>query len=174
MSTAFEALTENKRVGREVRAWMGRADLRQIDIARVLGVAQKNVSQRLRGTIPFRVDELMALASYLGISLGQLLGDEIVNEKKPHRASPDEASIGSEGETRTPDLTIMSIAVMALVAAYWNVQESYRRKNSYPELVSVPTDMVDSKDYGRTGSWPSEYSPSAWWGSSSLPRSSRL
>lgn len=83
--TAIVALQhENERIGAEVRAWMARRELRQIDVAEVLGVAQKNVSRRIRGDIPFRIDELLTLARFMGITLAQLLGEEIVNEKNPH------------------------------------------------------------------------------------------
>ncbi|WP_101574915.1 helix-turn-helix transcriptional regulator [Brevibacterium sp. 239c] len=79
-----ETITENQRVGLEVRAWMVRKQLKQADLAQILGFAQKNVSNRLRGQMPFRIDELMTIASYMDITLGQLLGEEIVNEKNPH------------------------------------------------------------------------------------------
>lgn len=78
------AVSENESIGLEVRAWMVRKQLKQADIAQLLGFAQKNVSNRLRGQIPFRIDELLAIASYMDITLAQLLGNEIVNEKNPH------------------------------------------------------------------------------------------
>ncbi|AZT99050.1 helix-turn-helix domain-containing protein [Brevibacterium aurantiacum] len=78
------AVSENERIGLEVRAWMVRKQLKQADVAQLLGFAQKNVSNRLRGQIPFRIDELLAIANYMDITLAQLLGNEIVNEKNPH------------------------------------------------------------------------------------------
>lgn len=89
------AVSENESIGLEVRAWMVRKQLKQADIAQLLGFAQKNVSNRLRGQIPFRIDELLAIASYMDITLAQLLGNEIVNEKNPH--PPDGGSSGVAG-----------------------------------------------------------------------------
>ncbi|TSI14673.1 helix-turn-helix domain-containing protein [Brevibacterium aurantiacum] len=85
-------LTENERVGREVAAWMTRYNLRQADIAQILGFAQRNVSKRIRGEMPFRIDELLAIARYMGISLSQLLGEGIVNEKNPQSVELTEGS----------------------------------------------------------------------------------
>ncbi|MEW1988227.1 helix-turn-helix domain-containing protein [Brevibacterium casei] len=85
-------LTENERVGREVAAWMTRYNLRQADIAEILGFAQRNVSKRIRGEMPFRIDELLAIARYMGISLSQLLGEGIVNEKNPQPVELTEGS----------------------------------------------------------------------------------
>ena len=92
LQTSERRVTENERVGREVAAWMTRYNLRQADIAEILGFAQRNVSKRIRGEMPFRIDELLAIARYMGISLSQLLGEGIVNEKNPHPVELDGGS----------------------------------------------------------------------------------
>lgn len=93
MATPLTELTENQRIGREVRTWMIRLDVTQAEIATVLGFAQKNVSKRIRGEMPFRIDELLRIAVLMDITLGQLLGDDLVNEKNPHLVSGE----GSHG-----------------------------------------------------------------------------
>ncbi|WP_413774246.1 helix-turn-helix domain-containing protein [Brevibacterium sp. JSBI002] len=74
---------------------MTRYNLRQADIAEILGFAQRNVSKRIRGEMPFRIDELLAIARYMGISLSQLLGEGIVNEKNPQPVELTEGSATS-------------------------------------------------------------------------------
>ncbi|WP_183358236.1 helix-turn-helix domain-containing protein [Garicola koreensis] len=95
MTIPTAEITENERVGREIKAWLARHSLKQTDLADVIGVAQKNVSRRLRGEIPFRIDELLAITQALDITLGQLLGNDLVNEKNPHLVSGE----GSRGQT---------------------------------------------------------------------------
>lgn len=60
-------------VGREIRAQMARKDLNQADIAEVLGVTQTSVSNRLRGLVPWDINELAQVADYLGVPLADLL-----------------------------------------------------------------------------------------------------
>lgn len=69
---------------------MARYGQRQKDVAEVLGIAQPGVSARLRGQVPFDISELTILASHFGISLGELLGSQIVNETGPRPAKRDE------------------------------------------------------------------------------------
>lgn len=98
MTIQTEAMSENQRIGREVAAWMTRFGLRQADVASVLGFAQRNVSKRIRGEMPFRIDELLTISRYMGITLSQLLGEEIVNEKNPQPvAGGSSFSVAGEG-----------------------------------------------------------------------------
>lgn len=66
------SLTE--RVAEEVRAYMGRRQMTQVQLAQILGLPQSAVSSRVRGKIPFRVDELQTVAEALGIHPAVLLG----------------------------------------------------------------------------------------------------
>ncbi|WP_442867695.1 helix-turn-helix domain-containing protein [Citricoccus sp. NR2] len=75
---------------REVKAWMARLGYRQADIAQLLGIAQGQVSARLRGRIQFTLEQLMIIAAEFEISLGDLLGERIINEKRPRPAKRDE------------------------------------------------------------------------------------
>lgn len=74
----------NMRIAGEVRAWVARRGLTQGWLAEVLGISQSVVSKRLRGVLPFSAAELFIIASALGLSLVELLGDDLVNEKNPH------------------------------------------------------------------------------------------
>jgi transcriptional regulator with XRE-family HTH domain len=61
-------------VAANVRAELARRRIRQIDVAERLGVSRQNVSQRLNGSVDFRVGELIAIADLLGITVVELLG----------------------------------------------------------------------------------------------------
>ncbi|MGP9584997.1 helix-turn-helix domain-containing protein [Micrococcaceae sp. AOP34-BR2-30] len=82
--------TTSQVVGGEVRAWMARLGIRQKDLAELLGVAQPRVSARLRGDVTFDIEELVLIAQHFGVSLGELLGSSLVNEKGPRPAVRDE------------------------------------------------------------------------------------
>ncbi|WP_425574522.1 helix-turn-helix domain-containing protein [Nesterenkonia halobia] len=70
-------------VGAEIRSWLGRRGLPQRRLAEVLNITQGNVSQRLRGNRSFTIAELMQIATFLDVSLADLLGSSLVNEKTP-------------------------------------------------------------------------------------------
>lgn len=83
-------MTVNERTGAEIRAWTARLGYTQGHVAKILGVAQTRVSARLRGKVPFGIDELALIAGDFGISLGELLGSQLINEKSPRPAVRDE------------------------------------------------------------------------------------
>lgn len=58
----------------EVLAMKGRRRMRQADMARVLGVAQSGVSDRLNGRREWQLSELEILARHWRIPVGVLLG----------------------------------------------------------------------------------------------------
>lgn len=64
-----------QRVAEEVRALMARRRLVQVDLVPVLRVEQPQVSARLRGKVPFTLDDLEALAGFFQVPLSQLLGE---------------------------------------------------------------------------------------------------
>src|SRR5699024_8310206 len=82
--------TYDVRVGREIKAWLSRKDLRQRHIAEVLGVSQGAASQRLIGRVSFSIHELLAIAGLFEISLSELLGSDLLNEKGPRPVAQDE------------------------------------------------------------------------------------
>ena len=67
------ALTPTAQTGRNVRAEMARAGVSQIDLAERVGLSQSGLSKRLRGVVPFDVNELDAIATALGVPAVSLL-----------------------------------------------------------------------------------------------------
>jgi transcriptional regulator with XRE-family HTH domain len=61
-----------------VRAEVARHRKTQREIAAVLGLHQAGVSKRLLGEIPFRAEEIAALAAWLDVEPNILLGDSRV------------------------------------------------------------------------------------------------
>ena len=98
----------------EVRVLMVRRRMTQADLAEVLDLGQSEVSKRLRGTVPFRFDEIVFIADYFGVSIGALFGEE--THKSPRPDGPDGGSRvvrhqGLEPRTRwfggfAPDLQV--------------------------------------------------------------------
>jgi predicted transcriptional regulator len=67
MTTTPTAVT-----GANVRAEMARRGMSQATIGKLLGISQASVSSRLRGTTPFNINELVAIAAYLDVPLAVL------------------------------------------------------------------------------------------------------
>lgn len=72
-------------VGNEVRAWLGRRDVSQSQMATRLGLARSAASRRMRGERPFSITELMEIADWLDISLLELLGPDLAQARKSPR-----------------------------------------------------------------------------------------
>ena len=64
-------------IAKEIKIWMSRKDLRQKWLAATLGITVPSVSDKLKGVTPFTTDELMTIAGALGLSLSELLGEEL-------------------------------------------------------------------------------------------------
>ena len=72
-------------VAGEVRAWLGRRSRTQSDLARHLNLNRSAISRRLNGSQDFTVTELGAVAAWLEVSLGELLGGEVLQARRsPH------------------------------------------------------------------------------------------
>ena len=61
-------------IAREVRVWLARADLKQVDIAHMLQLPPSQITRRMKGHTPFTVKELALLSSRFGVTLGEFLG----------------------------------------------------------------------------------------------------
>lgn len=69
----------------EIRAWLGRRNRSQSDMARHLGCNRSAISRRLGGAQDFTFVELTTIADWLGITLADLLGPEILQTRRsPH------------------------------------------------------------------------------------------
>lgn len=71
--------TPREIVATEIRALLGRHQRTQTDLAGLLNISQSQMSKRLRGVIPFDIDELASVAHYFGVSVGSLFGETTVN-----------------------------------------------------------------------------------------------
>jgi len=60
-------------ISTEIRACMARGHRTQSELAAELGLSQPSVSARLKGEVPWDVDELAAVASWLDIPLAELV-----------------------------------------------------------------------------------------------------
>ncbi|WP_431712131.1 helix-turn-helix domain-containing protein [Glutamicibacter uratoxydans] len=77
-------------VGMEVKVWLMRKKVTQAEIAAMFDLTQPAISSRLNGKTPFTLSQLMAISGRLGITLGQLLGEEILNESGPDPRNADQ------------------------------------------------------------------------------------
>jgi len=60
------------RVGANIRAELARRSLTQTDLGVHLGLGNASIHGRLHGKIPINVNELEAIATYLGVDLATL------------------------------------------------------------------------------------------------------
>lgn len=72
-------------VAANCRAEAARHGKTALDIADGTGIHRVTLGRRLSGTVPFTVDELVAIATYLGIPLSTLLAG--VEAESPAKAS---------------------------------------------------------------------------------------
>ncbi len=70
---ASKRLPLNEIAAAEVRAMMGRRNVKGIDLVPVLGLSQPQVAARVRGALEWRLHELDALADYLGCDAADFL-----------------------------------------------------------------------------------------------------
>jgi len=82
--------TRKTEINREIKAWLVRRDMKQVELGEGIGLTQTGISKRLSGRVPFSVEELLLVADYLEITLGELLGEAILNKKGPRPAVRDE------------------------------------------------------------------------------------
>lgn len=75
--------TPTAATGANVRAEMARQGVTQADLAARLHVSQTQVSARLRGRVPFDVNELVLIAATLGVPLAALLPDTTTEAGRP-------------------------------------------------------------------------------------------
>lgn len=68
--------TPAERVAAEVRAYLARERRTQRELAEHLGLSQQAVSRRLTGAQAFNINELHAVADYLGIDMTRLIAPQ--------------------------------------------------------------------------------------------------
>jgi transcriptional regulator with XRE-family HTH domain len=72
----------------EVRAWMARRGVSQVELAKIVGIAQNSLSRRLTGHTPFLLSELNLIARAFGVRLSVLTGESSPNETELRNVSP--------------------------------------------------------------------------------------
>lgn len=65
----------SRRVARKIRGVMGENRCSQKELAKVLGLSQGSISNRLNGEVPLSIDELDAIAHRFDIPITDLLVD---------------------------------------------------------------------------------------------------
>ena len=74
LALVHEQADLNDKVAAEVRAALGRFQIKQSDLAAVLGVTQTQVSRRLRGDVPFTLRDVEVIAEWFSTSPAVLMG----------------------------------------------------------------------------------------------------
>lgn len=69
-------MADNAEIAANVRAELARGNHPRQPIADLLGLSRMGVHRRLSGETPFRVDELSKIATFLGVAVGDLIGEE--------------------------------------------------------------------------------------------------
>ena len=91
-----------------IRALLGAADKTKRELGDHLGLSEPQMSKRMKGTIPWRHPELVAIADYFGVSVGTLFRDPMESLKtrseKSERAADRRFRVvtGPKKLTRSP------------------------------------------------------------------------
>ncbi|WP_213452855.1 helix-turn-helix domain-containing protein [Rhizomonospora bruguierae] len=75
-------------IAAELRAEMGRQRVTQAKLADVLGVSQPQVSDRMLGTVDWRVTELIQVAEFLGVPVTRFLAGPEASKTHPTPTRP--------------------------------------------------------------------------------------
>ncbi|HCN40565.1 MAG TPA: hypothetical protein DIS77_09795 [Rothia sp.] len=79
----METLNSKQVIAREIKSMLARLGLTQRDLAKLLAITPAGVSDKLHGRSSFTFDELLIIAGSFGLSLQELLGDELVSSRVP-------------------------------------------------------------------------------------------
>lgn len=69
--------TPTERVASNIRAEMARRKRTQAQLAGALGLTRSSMHRRMTGEQALNVDELHVIASFLGVSVATLLGEDV-------------------------------------------------------------------------------------------------
>lgn len=65
--------TPTERTGANIRAELARKGMTQAELSQAVNISQSQFSKRLRGVIPFDINELHDIAAHLGVDVAVLL-----------------------------------------------------------------------------------------------------
>ncbi len=71
-----QVLVGRNAVASEVRALMGRFQVSQTALSQAIGIAQSGLSRRLRGDVPFDVDDIYTIAAYFDVPVTSIVADD--------------------------------------------------------------------------------------------------
>jgi transcriptional regulator with XRE-family HTH domain len=91
----YKSESPDERVAAEVRGHAAKRGLRQNDMAAILCVTQGQVSQRLRGRVPFTVLDLYKLAEAFGVEPADLMPKCAVRDLNPEPAGSVSAQVAA-------------------------------------------------------------------------------
>ena len=93
--------TYSAQVAAEIKAWMGRLDVRQAELARRLGQNDQWLSTRLRGTTPIDLNELAQIARALDVKVAELFPRDTHRYEGPaERPNPHGVNVRSSSTGR--------------------------------------------------------------------------
>lgn len=98
-----------RRVGGAVRALMARHQVKQVELATVLGVNQSGISYRLSGRTPFDVNELATIARLFGMTVADLVQDA----EQPRSDDPDRGQLYARRDSNPQPAGLESTVVRA-------------------------------------------------------------
>lgn len=76
----------SEQVAEEIRGWMGKRRISGAQVARLLGVSQMWVSDRLRGATPINLNDLERIATALDVAVADLLPPGVLQRRPQPRA----------------------------------------------------------------------------------------
>ena len=98
-SIQAEAASLDTLVGRRVHMMMWERRITQTALGREVGIDQSSLSKRLRGERNWTLDDLRAVATALGTSMGYLLGE---NDEGPGGGAPRPSSLPGLDSNQEP------------------------------------------------------------------------
>jgi transcriptional regulator with XRE-family HTH domain len=87
-----------------LRGEMARQRRRQTDLAAVLHISQAAVSRRLSGETPLNVDELVAVAEWLDVTVGFLISERSVEQDFSRRRRLSDRQVAQVGTSSASGL----------------------------------------------------------------------
>ena len=115
MSEAVDAQSNrspsaDQRIAAAVRALAAGRGIKNSELAPIIGTSRATVFAKVKGDAPWKAEEIEAVATYFGVTVGDLFGGLGIfgHDEAPRSARPRGFSSGAPSGTRTPDPLIKS------------------------------------------------------------------
>ncbi|MBF0807110.1 XRE family transcriptional regulator [Rothia nasimurium] len=76
-------ITSRHVLAREIKSALARAEMPQSKLADALSISSGSLSDKMKGRVAFSFDDLLTIAGTLGLSLDELLGEALTNQRVP-------------------------------------------------------------------------------------------